>query len=489
MSSLLQRSEKQRVDALNSIGIENLGVSEQFFTPAPVAELMARMLVPENPQLGSIKLLDPGAGTGILTAAVTARLGKVAPGVPVHVTAVEKESAQLPQLRVTLEDCARTHGNFTFEIKKEDFIDLGISAHGIFAEPQTNRFDLCIQNPPYSKLPASDRRSQELKKLGIHVPNIYAAFMALAHKLLKPGGAMISITPRSWYNGPYFAAFRNFLTSTGQITDIHTFESRRKVFADTKILQETIITRTVADPTPVSEIAISTSHAANDPTSVRKVAFSSVFSGNVIFVPTSNRDEQVLQWLSRATSTISDLPFTVSTGKVIDFRSREQTFSQPSPRSVPLIYPANFSRETIHHPQVNLKKPQWFEPTQAGEDKKLIPPGNYVLVKRFSSKEEFRRITAAVWQADTFTALDNKVNFFHSGGHGMNLDTAKGLCIWLNSDRIDHFFRLFSGHTQVNATDLRMLPYPSVAQLQAMARSNMEAEDAIEQVFKSLGES
>ena len=38
---------------------------------------------------------------------------------------------------------------------------------------------------------------------------------------------------------------------------------------------------------------------------------------------------------------------------------------------------------------------------------------------------------------------------------------AQGLAAYLNSTVVDEHFRRFSGHTQVNATDLRHLPYPS----------------------------
>jgi adenine-specific DNA-methyltransferase len=40
----------------------------------------------------------------------------------------------------------------------------------------------------------------------------------------------------------------------------------------------------------------------------------------------------------------------------------------------------------------------------------------------------------------------------------------------LNTTWLDGKFRLFSGHTQVNATDLRNLPYPTAEQLSNMGR-------------------
>ena len=43
--------------------------------------------------------------------------------------------------------------------------------------------------------------------------------------------------------------------------------------------------------------------------------------------------------------------------------------------------------------------------------------------------------------------------------------------MYLNSTVVDSYFRQFSGHTQVNATDLRGLRYPSRGQLYKLAES------------------
>jgi adenine-specific DNA-methyltransferase len=40
---------------------------------------------------------------------------------------------------------------------------------------------------------------------------------------------------------------------------------------------------------------------------------------------------------------------------------------------------------------------------------------------------------------------------------------------YLNSQEVDDYFRVFSGHTQVNATDLRRLRYPTIEQLKSMS--------------------
>lgn len=46
--------------------------------------------------------------------------------------------------------------------------------------------------------------------------------------------------------------------------------------------------------------------------------------------------------------------------------------------------------------------------------KLLLPEGHYVVIKRFSAKEEKRRVVAGVWKGEgPPVALDNKTNCLH----------------------------------------------------------------------------
>lgn len=64
--------------------------------------------------------------------------------------------------------------------------------------------------------------------------------------------------------------------------------------------------------------------------------------------------------------------------------------------------------------------------------------------------------------------FENHLNYFHAHGRGLPETLAKGLFLFLNSSVVDVYFRQFNGHTQVNATDLRSLRYPSRQQLEHM---------------------
>jgi len=48
---------------------------------------------------------------------------------------------------------------------------------------------------------------------------------------------------------------------------------------------------------------------------------------------------------------------------------------------------------------------------------------------------------------------------------------ARGLSTYLNSTPFDQVSRIFSGHTQANASDLRRMSFPTTAQLEAIGQT------------------
>ena len=70
--------------------------------------------------------------------------------------------------------------------------------------------------------------------------------------------------------------------------------------------------------------------------------------------------------------------------------------------------------------------------------------------------------------------------------HGLDKYMAYGIVVWLNTTWLDEKFRVFSGHTQVNATDLRNLPYPSARQLLAMGRKVELEQEWSQEVFDRI---
>jgi len=162
---------------------------------------------------------------------------------------------------------------------------------------------------------------------------------------------------------------------------------------------------------------------------------------------------------------LEDIGVQTSTGPVVDFRLRKHLRDMPEPGAIPLLYPGHFNRQSTEWPKPGLKKPNALM-RNAETEKWLYPNGFYCVVRRFSSKEEKRRIVASVVQPRTFgdtevLGFENHLNVFHQRKKGLPEALARGLTVFLNTTAVDEHFRRFSGHTQVNATDLKRMKYPS----------------------------
>jgi adenine-specific DNA-methyltransferase len=165
--------------------------------------------------------------------------------------------------------------------------------------------------------------------------------------------------------------------------------------------------------------------------------------------------------MDQFSSSLDELGLEVSTGPVVDFRLKSALRTCLDEQSVPLLYPEAMKAGKVLFPPSNPRKSIAIEQNQQ-TSKWLVQSGWYVLIKRFSAKEEKRRVVAAVCSPldAPVLGIENHLNYYHARGKGMNPDLARGLAAFLNSTLFDHYFRQFSGHTQVNATDLRRIKYP-----------------------------
>lgn len=451
----------------------------QFLTPAPTADFMAGLF---GPLPETVRLLDAGAGAGALTAAFISRLCKKNEGVQsVHATLyevdVEIQEALLQKMQDCGRVCAEANIRFTFEIHVADFIQ-DMSAclgDGLFGS-KPPCFDAAIVNPPYRKITADSPERRRLRHAGIETSNLYSGFIALILRLLAPGGQLVAITPRSFCNGPYFRSFRQDLLANLEFHRIHVFDSRGAAFHEDNVLQENIIFHAVKGRQQPRELIISSSSGEPGGTiSEQEVPFAEVVhprdGEKFIHIPSATTHATAKQAMDCLPASLASLGISVSTGPVVDFRLKAALRFQPEVGTVPLLYPCHFNGGTVHWPMTDSRKPNAIV---ANDDTRpwLVPSGIYLLTKRFTSKEERRRLVACLVDPDKLDAewigLENHLNYFHENGHGLERVLAAGLFVFLNSTVVDQYFRRFSGHTQVNATDLRKLAYPDRKTLRAM---------------------
>ena len=455
---------------------EELG---QFLTPSPVAEFMASMF---SPFPETVRLLDAGAGAGALTLALITRLCVPGQGVrAIEATSYEIDPQILPRLSATMEECRRLCEKagiaFTCFLHHTDFIQdiTGRLSDDLFGNSPP-AFDAAIANPPYRKITANSPERCALRRVGIETSNLYTGFIALIHRLLAPGGQLVGITPRSFCNGPYFRLFRQDFLKRMELRWIHVFESRQAAFRDESVLQENIIFHAVrGKEQPAKMIVSSSSGEQGDVVSENRVPFFEVIHPNdpesFIHIPSNAAHHEAKEMMEGLTASLSSLGITVSTGRVVDFRLKDALHKEPSEGTVPLLYPCHFDGGIIRWPKAGSRKPNAIEDNEKTRAS-LIPSGIYLLTKRFTSKEERRRVVACVLEPGLIDAdwigIENNLNYFHSNRRGLERDVALGLYAYLNSTIVDQYFRRFSGHTQVNATDLRTLPYPDRETLESI---------------------
>jgi adenine-specific DNA-methyltransferase len=287
---------------------------------------------------------------------------------------------------------------------------------------------------------------------------------------------MVAITPRSFCNGPYFEPFRRYFLRDMRFNRVHVFDTRDTAFADDKVLQENVVFHAVKN-TGVNPAVIVSASAMPDggEMRVRTINHEELIHPRdrhaVIHIVPEHDGDFTRDRIRSLGGTITDLGLTVSTGRVVDFRARDLLRAQPGNNTVPLIYPCHFKQGFVEWPNGKTRKPNALSLGPRAQEL-IVPEGHYVLTKRFSAKEERRRIVAALYDPvrvpAPHVAFENHLNYFHARGGGLPATLAKGLAAYLNSSLVDDYFRQFSGHTQVNAADLRSLPYPTRSALIAL---------------------
>jgi adenine-specific DNA-methyltransferase len=471
--SMLDHIRKSVNSATNRTDRSIIG---QFLTPAVIAHFMASMFETKERE---IRILDPGAGAGVLFAAlVEILISRKNQPVSIEVVAYETDSIILPYLEETMKRCESLcmsagvafHGT----IRMEDFISSAIAEmeESLFVAPGKH-FTHAILNPPYKKINGQTAMSKMLYSADIEVANLYAAFVWLSMCLLEPGGQIVAITPRSFCNGPYFKKFRMTLLDMMSLRHIHVFTSRKKAFGDDDVLQENVIYRAIrGQPKPKSVIISASEGTDFDKAHTLTIPYSHVVYPKdrdaFIHLGVDDANLDAIRRMERFASSLSKLNLNVSTGRTVDFRARKHLRQSPQQGTAPLIYPCHFQDGFINWPVESGKKPNAIVSSAETSDL-FVEAGYYVLIKRFSSKEQKRRVMAAIYDPSRIEAplvsFENHLNYFHRDGKGFSADLAKGLALYLNSTIVDQYFRLFSGHTQVNATDLRKMPYPAYEKL------------------------
>lgn len=450
----LEQIQEQSISYNELKGSEHKKNLGQFFTDINIAKFMAS-LANVNIEQHKINILDCGSGNGILSISLLQRLDtlNLSLNVKLHLYEIDQDIIDSLKSNVEMLQSHLKNVDLSFAIHQENFILKDIN----------EKFDFIISNPPYFKLNKASDEAVKMNYVVYGQPNIYMLFMAKSIELLKDTGEMIFITPRSFTSGSYFKAFRCFFLNNAHFEQIHIFNTRTKHFKSESILQETIITKIVKRQIDRVIISSSEDSSFNDYNEM-KVENRLIIDAHepecVIKLPLDQYDVNILKTFHRSTQTLQSLGYMVSTGKVVTFRSKELIANEHTKNNVPLIWMNNFKNKQLEHP-LDFGKEQYIS---TDNQSLLIDKSNYIIIKRFSSKEQKKRINIGYIFKDKIEyaqiGLENHLNYLYRKDDEMSKKELMILGDFLDSELTDKYFRISNGNTQVNATELMNLPIP-----------------------------
>ena len=487
----------ERVIEITNQYIESMPKNErkkygQFFTSKDTARFMASLYkIPKS--LKKVSFLDAGAGTGILTCALLEILAEEVSIEEIEVVCYENDVKVIEVLKENLQYCKENiDKKFSYEIKEENYI---LSQYLDFnnmigGEMYPKKYDIIIGNPPYMKISKDAPEAKAMSEVCYGTPNLYFIFASMSLFNLKDDGEMVYIIPRSWTSGAYFKRFREYFLTEGKLEHIHLFGSRNKVFDKEDVLQETIIIKVRKAKETPKEVVITSSRSNDDFEALKEliVPYDLVVCGEdyYVYLVTDNQEVQVLNQLHKWRNTLPDLGLKMRTGLTVDFRNRDILRDKEEEGAVPLFFSQHIKKGEVKFPI--SKEHEYLVTDQKG----LIQENkNYLFVKRFTAKEEPRRLQCGVYLAKNFPqynkiSTQNKINFIDSLSIEMSECLVYGLYVLFNSTIYDKYYRILNGSTQVNSTEINTMPIPDLKVIQEMGRALIKSRDMSEEVCNQI---
>ncbi len=420
-----------------------------------------------------LELLDAGAGTGVLSAAMLDHIFNNGFKGTVHLTCYETDDEVFSILEKNLILAKQIYG-IEYTLLKENYITTQFFGVNSLMTEDGDRYDYIIGNPPYLKISKDAPEAKAIPTVCHGAPNLYFLFWTMGIYNLKPEHELVYIIPRSWTSGAYFKKFRSYMFSQCVITDVHLFESRDKVFSGESVLQETIIVK-VKKTTNKPECVNITTSSTSDFRDLKqfRASYDTVIPKNqFVYLVTDTEEAKVLERVNKLPSTLPGMNMKMQTGIIVDFRTREVLRDKMEEGAFPLLY-----SQHIKNGRVTWPLGKEGEVIKTDRTSFLQRNSDFLLVKRFTAKEEKRRLQCGIYLKQRYKQFEyistqNKVNFVKCDSPCITY----GLYVLLNSTLYDTYYRILNGSTQVNSTEVNQMPIPEREVIEAMGRELMHQD-------------
>lgn len=437
----------------------------RFFTKRDTAASMAEFFTFEETK-PCLTILDPGAGTGILSAALLEAVCRGRAATLVRLICYENNAVYLPMLKNNLERlrrrCRREYSvKVVYEVREENFLLSGQDGEA------REQFDCVIMNPPDELCQKDSPEALSAKDL-LSTPTVSLAYLFTAAALLRlaEDGQAVFLLPSAFATGVSLLRLRQSMIAECRVTAMHLFTSE-------KGLKKRFVLALRRTEEPGGEVRMLSSSDDGSPENrvlLPKIPYDRLVrpDGSGLLLLGDAEDLRVLNLLAGFPRRMSDFGLKMKTGLTLPSRYPDLLRDEPGRGVVPLIHPRALSGGRVLWP---LRAPaQYLHPSIPS----LIQNNrNLLLIRRFPAKSDPRRLMCGIWMASQaggyrYISTHNKLNYIDREGEEMDAAFLSGLYALLSTSLYDRYVRIVSRSGQINATEFSDLPLPDADTITAI---------------------
>jgi len=305
--------------------------------------------------------------------------------------------------------------------------NVNIIKHNFINYKPNKLYDMIIGNPPYFVCKKTDV-PKEYEKYILGRPNIFGTFILHSLSLLKEGGIMALIIPKSFLNSLYYSKIRNHIKETCTILKIDDY-IKTNDFIDTEQSTLGLILR-----------------KSNSQLKVTECNYSLLLNGNYIF----SDDLSKLRNLLEGSTTLKNMGFKVRTGQIV-WNNHKGDLTDDEEKTI-LVYNSNISNEN----NFELKQ---FKNDEKKQYLNFEGRNEPVLVVNRGNGNSAYKLNYAIIDKGPFL-IENHLNEIY---YPKNIERKKLLEIYnkiilsFNNKKTKEFIKLFLGNNGLSKTELETI--------------------------------
>ena len=446
---------------------ENVRIG-RFFTKRSTAALLADMLSPRKKEC--VRILDAGAGTGILSAAVLEMVCRAGYSKTVELVCYENDAMMLPMLKNNLvrlrKKCRHDYGvRLNARVEETNFV---LSAASYLKDDlfsaALEHYDYVVMNPTSTLMAKDSPEVLALGDLTAGATDLAFLFLALGHAALTEDGELAAVLPTSYAGGHYIERIRLFIGERSYLTQLHLFSAKAKRESRADETRSHMLAAWKSGKRPAdARITLSSSEKETEDAPVTVLPpypydrIVNPKTGSLLLIK-NEEEASVLSTVESLPATFATLGLRMRTGLTLESRYESSLRREPVDGAIPLIHPKNIVGGLTRLPTEKYIIP--VIPSLAQKNK------NMLFIKRVPAKSAGRHLLCSVYLAPQLPrfpmiSTHNKLNYVdYADDREMDSALLHGLYAVLTSDLYEKYCTILSKAPQINAKEYGDLPLP-----------------------------